>query len=132
MLENARKQGASIFVYLIFCLLIAIFVINFGPQGGGKGGGGCTGTDNTVVRINGKDVTQTAYHVAYANPYNRGTGKQHVHVALEMLIRREILAQAAEERGLRATDEMIDEQIKKGHFFLGGQKATIPGAIDDV
>ena len=36
------SKGASIFVYLIFCLLIAIFVINFGPQGGGSGSGGCT------------------------------------------------------------------------------------------
>ncbi len=40
-MEKSRRQGASIFVYLIFCLLIAIFVINFGPQGGsGQGGGG--------------------------------------------------------------------------------------------
>ena len=36
MLEESRKKGASVFVYLIFCLLIAIFVINFGPQGGGR------------------------------------------------------------------------------------------------
>ena len=31
MLENLRRQGSSIFVYLIFCLLIAIFIINFRP-----------------------------------------------------------------------------------------------------
>ena len=134
MLEEARKKGASIFVYLIFCLLIAIFVINFGPQGGGSGGqdGGCTGANNTIVTVDGQDASQSSYHIAYSNPYNRGTGKQHVHVALETLIRRELLAQAAETRGLRATDEMIDEQIKKGRFFLGGQKAQIPGAVEEI
>src|SRR4051812_16040559 len=131
MLENARKQGASIFVYLIFCLLIAIFVINFGPQGGGRGGGGCSGTDNTIVRVDGKDVTQTAYHIAYSNPYNRGQGKQHTHVALETLIRRELLAQEAERRGISVTNDLVQEEIKKGHFFLGGQTAQIPGIFDE-
>ena len=44
MLENMRKQGASLFIWLIFGILIAVFVINFGPQSpqakqGCKGGG---------------------------------------------------------------------------------------------
>lgn len=131
MLEQSRKQGASIFIYLIFGLLIVIFVINFNPGAGGRQGEGCSGTDNTVVRVDGKDVTQTAYHVAYANPYNRGTGKQHTHVALEMLIRRELLAQEAERRGLSVTTDLVQEEIKKGHFFLGGQTAQIPGIFDE-
>ncbi|MDB4955431.1 MAG: PpiC-type peptidyl-prolyl cis-trans isomerase [Myxococcales bacterium] len=127
-----RRQGASIFIYLIFGTLIAVFVINFGPQGGGKGGGGCTGTDNVVVRVDGHDATQTAFHVAYSNPYNRGQGKQRVYVALETIIRRELLANEADNRGFLATDDLILDQIKKGHFFLGGYKVTIPGALDDV
>ena len=32
MLEQMRRQGASIFIYLIFTLLIVIFVINFAPS----------------------------------------------------------------------------------------------------
>ena len=40
MLEQLRKSGASIAIYLIFGLLIIIFVINFAPNAGqGKGGG---------------------------------------------------------------------------------------------
>jgi parvulin-like peptidyl-prolyl isomerase len=128
MLEDARKKGASVFVYLIFCLLIVIFVINFGPQGGQDSG--CSGSSNIVVSVDGKEATQSSYHVAYANPYNRGTGKQHTYVALETIIRRELLAQEAERRGLRVTDDMVMDEIKKGWFFLGGQRVQIPGIFD--
>src|SRR5262245_21174391 len=66
MLENLRRQGASIFIYLIFGLLIAIFVINIGPGSGKRGDGGCSGRTNTILTVDGYDSTQTAYHVAYS------------------------------------------------------------------
>src|SRR5215831_10401749 len=102
MLENMRRQGASIFVYLIFCLLIAIFIINFRPGQSKSEGNGCTGDTNLVVSVDGKQVSQTAYHIAYSNPYNRGQQKQRTWLAIEGLISRELLAQEAEKRGLRA------------------------------
>ena len=49
MLEDARKKGASVFVYLIFCLLILIFVINLAAQGGQ--GGGCSDSSNVVISV---------------------------------------------------------------------------------
>ncbi len=127
MLENMRRQGASIFVYLIFCLLIAIFVINFGPQGGGRGG--CHGTSNQVVAVNGEDATQTAYRIAYSA--NQASGKQKTWVAIEFLIRRAILAQEAESRGLIPTEGAIQNEIKKGWFFMAGQRMRIPGIFDE-
>src|SRR5688572_14051127 len=130
MLETARRQGASIFVYLIFCLLIAIFVINFGPQGGQ--GGGCNSSANVVISVDGKEATQSAWHVAYSNGYNRGNSKEKKFRALETLILRELLAQAAEQRGMRITDDLIDEQIKRGHFFLGMQRLQLPGALEEI
>ena len=60
MLETMRRQGASIFIYLIFCLLIVIFVINFGPQGGNSGG--CRGTSNLTVSV--KQGTNLVYVIA--------------------------------------------------------------------
>jgi hypothetical protein len=130
MLQSARRQGASIFVYLIFCLLIAIFVINFGPQKGSQGGG-CSGASNVVVSVDGQEATQSSYHIAYANGYNRGNGKQKTYVALETIIRREILAQEAEARGMRVDSDLIQNQIKQGWFFLGGQRVQIPGIFDE-
>jgi parvulin-like peptidyl-prolyl isomerase len=130
MMENTRRTGASIAIYLIFGLLILIFVINFGPQGGGRGG--CHGTSNVVVSVNGEEATQTAYHIAYSTRYNEASGKQKTWLALEFLIRRELLAQEAESRGLLATDDMVDNEIKQGHFYFAGRQATIPGAIEDL
>src|SRR5690349_8438102 len=131
MLESMRRQGASIFVYLIFCLLIAIFVINFRPNGTQGGDTGCTGGGGQVVKINGFDVSETAYHVGYSNPYNRGSGKQRTWLALEKLIRRELLAQEADARGLEANNAIVQEEIKKGHFYWGGDQLMIGGIFDE-
>src|SRR5690606_13763960 len=102
----------------------------FGPQGGT--GGGCSSSSNLVISVDGEEASQSSYHVAYANGYNRGTGKQKAYVALETLIRRELLAQEAEHRGLVVTDDLIDEQIKAGRFFLSGQRLQIPGALEEI
>lgn len=129
--EQMRKRGASIFVYLIFCLLIAIFVINFRPGQGG-GDGGCRGESSDVLSVDGTKTTQTAFKIAYATPFNRGKGKQKIYVALEMLIRREILAEAAEARGLVVSADYLMAQIKRGHYYLGGQHTEIPGIFFDT
>lgn len=122
--EQVRKRGASVLVYLIFCLLIVIFVINFRPGGGD---GGCRGTSSDVLSVDGTKSTQTAYTIAYATPFNRGKGKQRVYFALEMLIRREILADAAQARGLVVSEDFTMDRIKKGRYYLGGQQTEIPG-----
>ena len=132
MLENMRRQGASIFVYLIFCLLIAIFIINFRPGQGGRSDQGCTGANNLIVSVNGNDVSQTAYHIAYSNGYNRASGKNgRAYAAFEQLIRREILAEEAEKRGMLVTTSLVEDEIKKGYFFYGGDRLTIPGIFDE-
>ena len=123
-----RRQGASIFIYVIFGILIAIFVINFGPQARQRSTRLRWQPATSSCPVDGDETTQTAYHIAYANPYNRGQRQADDVVALETLIRRELLAQEAEERGLIVTDDLIDDEIKKGHFFLGGQRVPIPGA----
>ncbi len=132
MLDNMRRQGASVFIYLIFGILIAVFVINFRPGGNkGDGGTGCTGSTNTVVTVEGATATQTAYHVAYSSPTNQGQGRQRVYVALETLIRRELLANAAREHGIEVDGDMVDEAIKRGFFFLGGQRIDLGEHIFD-
>jgi parvulin-like peptidyl-prolyl isomerase len=126
-----RKQGASIFVYLIFCLLIAIFVINFRPgQSRQNDDSGCSGTSNVVLNVDGTESTQTAFKMAYSSPYNWGTQKSKVHIALETLIRRELLASEADKRGLIVTEDLIMEEIKKGRFYSATPPP--PGQSEDV
>jgi peptidyl-prolyl cis-trans isomerase D len=137
MLEQLRKSGASIFIYLIFGLLIVIFVINFAPNAGKGEGGGCSGTTNTVITVDGTKANQSAYHVAYSQDrisfFQRTEGKSRVQTynALELLIRRELLAQAANDYGIQATTDLVNEEIKKGNFFVGGFRIPLTNYIFD-
>lgn len=129
MLESMRQKGASIFIYLIFGVLIAVFVINFAPNQGGQGG--CGTSSNTVVDVDGNEANLSSYRIAYSNFYNRLRSREKVYFALETLIRRELLASAAAERGLRVSGDMVDEEIKKGYFFLGGLRIPLGQNIFD-
>jgi parvulin-like peptidyl-prolyl isomerase len=115
---------------LIFCLLIAIFIINFRP-GQSRQDEGCGVTKNLIVSVDGNEASATAYHIAYSNPYNRETGKHRTAAALEKLIRRELLLQEARARNLNVTTDLVEEEIKKGHFFYGGERLMIPGIFDE-
>ena len=118
MLEQTRRQ-ASIFIYLVFGLLIVIFILGINP-GNKSGTEGCGVSSNVVVGVDGTDASQTSYHVAYAA--NGANGRQKVYVALDEIIRRELLAQAAADRGIKTSGALVDEEIKRGFFFLGGQR----------
>ena len=129
MLEK-RRQGYSLIIYLLFGLLVVIFVLGINP--GSKGNeSGCAPTGSSVLEVDGWKVTTTGYHVAFSNRFNQGPTKQREYAAIEMLIRRELLAQAASERGIRVTSEMVDEEIKRGFFFLGGHRVPLGEAIFD-
>src|SRR5664279_756989 len=130
MLEQMRKQGASIFVYLIFCLLIAIFVINFRPGQRRQDDGGCSGHSNVVLTVDSHDATATAFQIARSSPYNWGTQKSKIHIALETLIRRELLATEADARGLIVTEDLIMTEIEKGEFYSATPPP--PGQSEDV
>ena len=132
MLDSMRRSGASIFIYLIFGILIAIFVINIGPGSGKRGDeGGCTGTSNMAVSVDGSDANEFAYHIAFSSPTNRAQGKERTYAALEALIRREMLASEGTDHGLRVSDDLVDDGIKEGYFYLGGQKISIKDQVFD-
>jgi len=125
MLEQTRRQ-ASIFVYIIFGLLIVIFIYGINPGNrGGRDGGGCSTNSNTVMTVNSSDAGPSAFLVAYS--MYQGQARQRTYNALDQVIFRELLAQAAEDRGIRATGELIDDEIKQkhGYFYLGGQRIDV-------
>jgi hypothetical protein len=129
MLEQMRRQGASIFIYFIFGLLIVIFVINFAPSTNRDDlVGGCRST-SAAITVDGKTANNSAYLIAYSA--NGASGRQKVYMALDQLIRRELLAQAAEDRGLRGTGELAEEAIKRGWFFIGGQRVDFSSQFFD-
>jgi parvulin-like peptidyl-prolyl isomerase len=138
MLQKSRKQGASVVLYIVFGVLIAAFIVGINPGSQGESVG-CSPGGNSIVTVDGSRVGKTAYLVAYSNRYipefmrmwNMKTQKEREYAAVELLIRRELLAQAAAERGLRVTDDMVMEEIKKGYFFVGGQRIPLEDNIFD-
>jgi hypothetical protein len=113
-----RKQGASVFLYLVFGVLIVGMVITLVPSGHSEGG--CSPGGAADLKVDGTKVTHTAWQVAMAN--NAKGNRQKVYNALEFLIRREILAQEADKRGIRVNGDMVDAELKKGFFFFAAQR----------
>jgi hypothetical protein len=121
MLEDTRKRGATIMIYLVFGLLIVIFALSFGPQSVGSSQG-CRGpASQTQVTISGTEYGMNTWRWALNNMQG-GAYPQRAKQALDGLIRREMLAQEAEERGLVISDAVIDEKIKTGELWILGQK----------
>ncbi len=129
MLQSMRKSGASIFIYLIFGVLIVVFVLNFGPQAN-SGGGGCSNdAAKSALVVNGTEITRSGFAI----PYQIATGPAASRKAqvFEWLIRREMLAQEGERRGLRVTDDAVDEEIKRGSLFFDGRRENIKKSLFD-
>ncbi len=134
MLEGMRRQGASIFIYIIFGILITVFVINFGPQSQG-GVGGCSenATSDTAVTVSGEKVrAPTAFRAVYSFFKSNGAREQEAKTsALEFLVRREILAQEGEKRGLITTQEMAEAELMRGFMYVGGQRVSLQEQLFD-
>jgi parvulin-like peptidyl-prolyl isomerase len=131
MLEKLRKSGASVLIYVLFGILIAGFVINFGPQSGGSSQG-CTGggvSADTVLEVDGEELGRPAWRFAY----NARAGRNQVaraEAAMEDLLRSQILADEAEARGLVVSDALIDRKIKAGEIYLVGRRWDLQSACE--
>ncbi len=135
MLQSMRRSGASIFIYLIFGILIVVFVLNFGPQSKGSGEG-CTGSSsNTALTVNGTEVGRSGFAATYQmmpDIYQGLPPTQRKFFAFESLIQRELLIEEGERKGIRITEDAIDEEIKRGTMFLNGNRIRLQGAVGDV
>ena len=67
MLENMRKQGASLFVWIIFGILIAMFVVSFGPQSVGSSQGCSGGGGKTTALVVGDTEIDEFHALMEAN-----------------------------------------------------------------
>ena len=60
MLEQMRKSSQSLLIYVLFGIVIAVFIINFGPQSRGNGcDGPAAAGDHYAAKISG-DVVSTS------------------------------------------------------------------------
>src|SRR5262245_26860335 len=109
MLETMRKNTRSLLVYLVFGILIAVFIINFGPQAGNRQG--CDRGSTTAARVNGKDISDTSWRygilaMGRGSASNERARRDRVReTILDALIVRELLANTAAEMGFYISDQ---------------------------
>lgn len=118
---QSRQRANSIFVYLVFGILIAVFIISFGPQSVATGQG-CGGTQQ-VGRVHGKDLSMNDWRFAWGLTDGQGRARS----AMANLVRRELLADLADERGYRVNDAAADASIAAGQLYFGG--ALVSGQV---
>jgi peptidyl-prolyl cis-trans isomerase D len=118
MLEQLRRQSGSFIIWFIFAIIILAFVFTFGSQGGLQVGcGGASDTDVMTVDGTEVDLNSFRYGLNTLRGHSRPELAQQV---LDQLVVREILAQAAEASGYSVSQDLANEYIKRGEFWVLG------------
>jgi peptidyl-prolyl cis-trans isomerase D len=132
MLEQMRKSSQSLLIYVLFGIVIAVFIINFGPQ---SRGGSCESTladDHYAAKVAGDLVTSSDFHygfmVADGARYG-GPQAKALHLkerVMDGLISRELLAQEGERLGYVVTDEQVEDLIAEAKLIALGTPRALP------
>jgi peptidyl-prolyl cis-trans isomerase D len=135
MLEQMRQQSRSLLIYVLFGIVIAVFIINFGPQSPSGCNRGKTAQQSNLegAKINGRLLTRQDYMyglmmVGVQNiPPQRAKMMRLHETVMDMLIDREILAGEAERAGFRVSDEEVEDFLAESKIMGLGreQKAGI-------
>jgi peptidyl-prolyl cis-trans isomerase D len=126
MLERMRQSSKSLIIWVLFGIIIAVFIISFGPQADQTAG--CGGAGKTfAMEVGESSVSMHSWRFAVngLGIGSGGVGAQAVQrraMALDYLLERELLAQAAEERGLRVSDDVVNQAIAAGDFYVMGHR----------
>src|SRR4051794_8451888 len=118
MLEQMRKSSRSLLIYVLFLIVIAVFIINFGPQ---SRGGSCEstmpGNDHYAAKVGGDVISTNDFRYGFlmlgGAQYPAQMAKQQrlKETVMDKLIEREILAQEAERLGYVVTEEEVEDLI---------------------
>ena len=124
MLEAIRRNSRSTIIYVLFTVLIAVFVINFGP--GSNGGCGKALSSSFAARVAGSVVSEQDYRMAYialGGPNIPPAFARERHLkefVMDKLIERELLAQEAERLGFSVSDREVEDLVATGKMYILG------------
>jgi len=129
MLDQMRKHSRSFIIYIFFGIIIAVFVVNFGPQSAG-----CTASTTFASKVSGTTVSPSeyAYVIGATDMMRRLANAPESILArfrgqiMDEILRREILADEALALGFRIPDKEIDDMIVKGSFLNIGRTSMLP------
>ena len=127
MLEQLRRNSRSFIIWILFGIIIAVFIISFGPQANPESLG-CGHSSEFALEVSGEDVPVSSWRYG-VNGVTwlrlRGGSRDPAfrrQLALDLLVQRELLAQEAEKRGFRVPDDLVNKAIAAGEFYILGFK----------
>lgn len=124
MLDVMRKHSRSFIIYIFFGIIIAVFVVNMGPQSAG-----CTSTTVIAGKVEGTTISPTQFSYAltatgilqrFQNMPESLLSRMRGQV-MDQLIVRELLADNALELGFRISEDEINDMLVKGRFLALGR-----------
>lgn len=123
MLAAMRKNATNPLVLVPVGIIVFVFIFTFGQWGGSD----VSGDVPMAAAVNGRIISVNMFNVAYSRQYQNnqrrpGYGLEDAkrenlrEKVLDNLIARELLAQVAEDRGLRVGDEEVVDYVKTRFF----------------
>jgi peptidyl-prolyl cis-trans isomerase D len=124
MLNVFRQNANNWLMVVVLAAITFVFVFTFGSWGGGN----LSGDMPIAATVNGEVIPMSLFRVQYAQAFRMQTMMRQGYTAeqaradgldgqvLDRLIRTELLAQAAEGRGLVVTDDEIADTVQKRFF----------------
>ena len=133
MLEQMRKSQRSLLIYSLFFILIAVFIINFGPQ---SRGGTCEstipGNEHLAAKVAGDAVSTNDFRYGFLLiggaqvPVQQAKAQRLKETVMDKLIERELLAQEAERLGYAVTEDEVEDLIGESKIIGLGYPRTVP------
>lgn len=142
MLEQMRKSSQfAIAKYVLFGLVIAIFIISFGPQSRGVSCDATMSSDETAANVGGQVVSAQDYTYAFRlmgggnQPPQFLKLRRFKETVMDRLLERELLANEATHLGFAVSEDDVHKMLLDSKIVGLGVPHTIPrvqknGAFD--
>ncbi len=131
MLANLRRNSRNAIIYVLFGILIAVFVSNFGPQSGGCG---TSSGKSYAAKVGSSTLTERDFRMAYialGGPQMGAQARERrlKEFVMDKLIERELLAQEGERLGFAVGDEEILDMILDGRMIILGMPRRVDSYV---
>ena len=130
MLQAMRRNSRHAIIYVLFGILIAAFVISFGP---GSRGFGYSGVSSAyAAKVAGSTVSEQDFHFAYVAlggtqyPPQVARERRLKEFVMDRLIERELFATEAQRLGYDVSNKEAEDQIYAGKMIVMG----VPRRVD--
>ncbi|HWE29707.1 MAG TPA: SurA N-terminal domain-containing protein, partial [Polyangia bacterium] len=130
MLQAMRRNSRHAIIYVLFGILIAAFVISFGP---GSRGFGYSGVSSAyAAKVAGSTVSEQDFHFAYVAlggtqyPPQVARERRLKEFVMDRLIERELFAEEAQRLGYDVSNKEAEDQIYGGKMIVMG----VPRRVD--